>query len=121
MVFISKTFSNLTSDLVMRKRPAEFIFLEKLFKKYEELRVYNPYGNSTGPWRIIGEGSQFIQKEVLRKKTSLEFVLGQFIIFFLWLYLLFNLTSELDKNKLDLLFSECCISLRFPPRWNKPR
>ena len=89
-------------------------------KKYEKLRVYNPFGNLRGPWRIVPMDCHVIQKEILGKRISVEFMFGESLFISLFSQLML-FTAELEKDKLDMLFSECCLGLRYPPRSNTPR
>ena len=50
------------------------------YKTYDGLRLYNPFGNTTGPWRIHGDQHQHLKQVFLTyrtKRIDLEFMLGQ--------------------------------------------
>ena len=67
------------------------------------------------------EDSHIIQKETWRKSISVEFLFGESWVPLYLFYQSNVFTPELEENKLKQLFSECRISLRYPPRWNRPR
>ena len=47
------------------------------YKTYDGLLPYNPFGNTTGPWRIDGDQHQQLKdKKRLYKRIDLEFMFG---------------------------------------------
>ena len=79
------SFGNMVAVRCVREDKSYFLKLTSFrmfitYKTYDDLLPYNPFGNTTGPWRIKGDQHQQLEdvkKMFSRKRIDLEFMFGE--------------------------------------------